>query len=102
MLEQLEKLEIPIRELCGKYHVATLAVFGSAVGSDFSPQSDVDLLVEFQNSLSAGEYASAFFSLQSDLEDLFQRSVDLVTVRSLTNPYFRESVLMERRELYAA
>jgi predicted nucleotidyltransferase len=80
----------------------SLAVFGSAAGNGFSAESDVDFLVEFQGSLSAPEYASAYFSLSAALERLLNRKVDLVTIRSLTNPYFRESVLMERRELYAA
>ncbi|EON93891.1 DNA polymerase beta domain-containing protein [Marinobacter lipolyticus SM19] len=91
-----------IEPLCSAHHVKYLAVFGSAVGDRFSPESDVDLLVEFEDGLSAREYAADFFELKFQLESILGRPVDLVTAKSLSNPYFRESVMSEQKALYAA
>ena len=91
-----------LTELCKRHHVSFLAVFGSAATGRFREDSDLDFLVAFESDLSAREIAAAFFDLKLDLEDLFNRPVDLVTEASLSNPYFRQSVLSGQRELYAA
>jgi|AntRauTorcE11897_2_1112592.scaffolds.fasta_scaffold61552_2 predicted nucleotidyltransferase len=91
-----------IDALCKKYHVSYLAVFGSATTERFQDDSDLDFLVSFENGLTARQLATAFFGLKLDLEGLFDRPVDLVTRASLTNPYFRQSVMAGQRALYAA
>ena len=91
-----------IDALCKKYHVGYLAVFGSATTDRFREDSDLDFLVSFENGLTARQTSAAFFGLKLDLEALFGRSVDLVTKASLTNPYFRQSVMAGQRALYAA
>lgn len=96
-----------IAALCDQHGVEKLWLFGSAVDpSDgqrpFDPSlSDVDLLVQFRP-MPAGGLSDAYFSLRESLEALFARRVDLVTVASLTNPYFRASVEQTRVPLYAA
>lgn len=94
---QLEK----IRDLCFEHKVATLHVFGSAVTDDFSESSDIDIVIRFQD-LSLEEYSDNYFSLHEKLEELFGRKVDLLTERSLTNPYFIASVEKTKQLLYAA
>ena len=79
-----------------------LDVFGSAARGDFdSARSDIDFLVEFVP-LQPGAYVDAFFGLKEGLEELFARSVDLVTAASIRNPYFREGVERSKAPLYAA
>ena len=87
-----------LARVCRQYAVRRLAIFGSALRSDFGPSSDIDLLVEFQPQRTPG---LGFFALQEDLVELFGRTVDLNTSASLS-PYFRDRVLFEARELYVA
>ena len=101
-LQMLRVRQNDIRQLCEKHGVISLGVFGSATTDRFTEASDLDFLVEFDPALTATQKAQAFFSLKEELEEMFSRPVDLVTVSSLTNPYFRDSVLQERQPLYAA
>lgn len=98
----LKHKESDIDALCRKHGVTYLAVFGSATTERFRADSDLDFLVTFEDHLNARQKATAFFGLKQDLEMLFDRPVDLVTKASLTNPYFRESVMAGQRALYAA
>lgn len=91
-----------IKQLCLKHHVRELAIFGSAVTESFSDSSDLDFLVTFNQNLTAESMADSCFGLKEELESLFSRQVDLVSTTTLTNPYFRDSVLEERQSLYAA
>jgi predicted nucleotidyltransferase len=74
-------------------------VFGSACSDKFNEKSDIDLLISF-NSMDYGDYADTYFDLADKFESLFQRSVDLVTEKSLSNPYFIDSVNKTKRLLY--
>lgn len=88
-----------IRELCRRYHVRELAVFGSILGEDFDSDSDVDLLVEFDPEAQVGFLALA--RLQRELSSLLGRHVDLVPKMGL-KPLIREAVLSSAEILYAA
>ena len=89
-------------ELCRRHRVRRLDLFGSAATGAFDPaRSDLDFLVEFEE-LEPVAYADAFFGLREDLQALFGRKIDLIVESSLKNPYFRESVLAERRRLFEA
>ena len=89
-------------ELCRRHHVRRFELFGSAATGRFDPaRSDLDFLVEFQD-LSPKEYARSYFELLHGPEDLFQKRIDLVTVLSLTNPYFVREIECDRTLLYAA
>jgi len=89
-------------QLCRRFRVRRLDVFGSAAGPGFDPaSSDVDLLVQFDE-MPPAVYADSYFGLWEALEALLGRSVDLVTADSVTNPYFRKSLSTSRRSLYAA
>ena len=91
-----------LRQLCRRFHVLRLDVFGSAARGDFDPaRSDIDFLVEFEP-LQPGAYVDAFFDLKEGLELLFGRPVDLVSATSIRNPYFRQSVERTKALLYAA
>jgi hypothetical protein len=89
-----------IENLCRRYDVRQLALFGSSVSADFDPaNSDLDFLVEFEP-LPSGRYANAYFGLLEALEQLFGRSVDLVVDSAIRNPYFRQSIQRSKTSLY--
>ena len=95
--QQLEKL----RDLCFEHKVEKLHVFGSAVSEEFNEHSDIDILIKFKD-LSHEEYTDMYFSLHEKLEALFNRKVDLLTERSLSNPYFIANIERTKLLLYAA
>jgi uncharacterized protein len=89
-------------EICRRFHVKRLDVFGSvAMGEDRPHESDIDFLVAFEP-LAPAARADAYFGLLEPLEALFGRHVDLVLGPTLKNPYFRLSVESTRRLVYAA
>jgi len=83
---------------CREFDVKRLDAFGSSARGTSTPSSDVDLLVEFRNP--DEKPAKRFFGLLHRLEDSLGCSVDLLTLDSLRNPYFRRRVLKERMPLY--
>ena len=87
-----------IAEFCRRNRIRRLAIFGSALRDDFTPQSDLDVLVEFEPGATPG---LAFFRMQDELSDILGRNVDLNTAGFLSR-YFREQVLAEAREVYVA
>lgn len=88
-----------LADLCRRYKVQELSVFGSAARGEAGPASDVDMLVEFLPEAEADLVDHA--ALMLELAELFGRKVDLVTKRGL-KPLIRKSVLQEARLLYAA
>ena len=90
-----DRLDI-IKELCKRYKVRNLYSFGSVNTSRFTEHSDIDLLIEFDPSISLEEYADNYFSLRARLVELFKRKIDLVTNRSLSNPYYEQNKLLRR------
>ena len=85
-------IEIPkdrIAELCRHHGIRRLALFGSILRDDFRPESDVDVLVEFEPGAKVG---LRFFAIERELSDILGRKVDLNTPGFL-GKYFREEVL---------
>ena len=92
-----------IVRLCERHHVRRLDVFGSATTGEFDANSsDLDFLVTFLESAPHETFGGPYFELLEDLEDLFERRVDLVVESAIDNPYFRESVEETRVLLYGA
>jgi uncharacterized protein len=85
-----------IAEFCRRHHIRRLAFFGSVLRSDFGPESDVDVLVEFEPGHVPG---LAFLSMEEELSKLLGRRVDLNTPGFLS-PYFRDRVLAEAKIQY--
>lgn len=95
------RIDIPkekIAEFCRRNHIRRLAFFGSVLRDDFTLESDVDVLVEFESGHTPG---LAFFGMEEDLSDLLGRKVDLNTPGFLS-PYFRQEVLDHLEVLYDA
>ena len=93
-----------IESLCRRRGVKRLAVFGSVLGPDFRPESDIDFLVEFEPGAER-PWAGHLQDLECDLAELIGRSVDVVdwqAVERSRNPYRRYAILSSQRLLYAA
>jgi len=98
----LEQHREQLAELCRRYHVARLEVFGSAAeGEADADARDIDLLVEFADAPEMGP-ADQYFGLLDELQTLLDRPVDLVCARAMRNPYFIREVNRSRSPLYAA
>lgn len=90
-----------IAEVCRRFGVRRLSLFGSAETDAFDPErSDLDFLVEFEDAIES--QFDAYFGLKEELERLLGRPVDLVMPKALENPYFAASVETSRRDVYAA
>ncbi len=87
-----------IAAFCRRHHIRRLALFGSVLREDFGPDSDVDVLVEFEPGHVPG---FEFFTWEEELSALLGRRVDLHTPSSLS-PYFRDTVLAEAETFYDA
>ena len=91
-----------IEELCRKYKVRSLYVFGSILTNKFSESSDIDLLVDFDKSeIKLTEYADNFFGFMYDMESLLSRKVDLVCDDAVRNPYFRQELEETKQLIYS-
>src|SRR5580700_1134984 len=102
MIELLPQHQEGITALCRQHGVHRLELFGSAAREDFDPAtSDLDFFVEFLSDDWHGA-ADRWFGLQEGLEAIFQRKVDLVSVKAAKNPCFLESANRHRVLLYAA
>ena len=88
-----------IKVLCIAHNVKSLFAFGSVCTERFNQESDIDLLVSF-NPMDYGDYADTYFELADKFELLFNRPVDLFTDKSLSNPYFIDSVNETKIQLY--
>lgn len=87
-----------ITGFCRKHRIRRLALFGSVLRDDFTPQSDVDVLVEFEAGVRVGW---SFFAMQDELSEILGRKVDLNT-KGFLSRYFRDRVLAEAKDLYVA
>jgi len=85
-----------IAEFCRRHHIRRLAFFGSVLRDDFRPDSDVDVLVEFEPGYVPG---LAFFAMEEELSKILERHVDLNTPQ-FVSPHFRERVLAEAEAQY--
>jgi uncharacterized protein len=96
------KIKIPqadMADFCQRYHIRKLALFGSVLRDDFQPDSDIDVLVEFEPGHVPGFIRLAGIELALS-ELLGRRKVDMNTPMGLS-PYFRDEVLAEAELCYA-
>ncbi len=80
-----------LTEFCKKYHIQQLAIFGSVLRNDFGPESDIDVLVDFEPGQTPGFFK--LFDMEDELSSIFAcRKVDLRTPQDLSQ-YFRDKVV---------
>lgn len=86
-----------IEQFCKKYHITSLALFGSILTASFTPSSDVDILVQFEK-----DHIPTLFDLvdmESELTTIIGHQVDLRTPKDLS-PYFRDAVISQAKLIY--
>ncbi|HWQ95408.1 MAG TPA: nucleotidyltransferase domain-containing protein [Gammaproteobacteria bacterium] len=90
-----------LRQLVHRYHIQRLVLFGSAARGELGPESDIDLLVEFEPDKAPS--LGGMFEIQQAFSELFGgRKVDVATSAILNNPYRRRAIEKDMEELYAA
>ena len=88
----IERTDIEkIKELCKENKVKSLYAFGSVTRDDFNSQSDIDLVVDF-NENDPFKYSDLYFNLKLRIEEILRRQVDLLEDRAIRNRFFREQL----------
>ena len=98
LAERFNVTQERLEEFCRRHHIAKLSLFGSVLRDDFRPDSDIDVLVEFEPGHVPG---FGIIAMQDELSQLTGRKVDLRTPGDISR-YFREKVVREARVEYAA
>ncbi len=97
------KIDIPmdkIRDFCRTWKITEFSLFGSILRDDFRPDSDVDVMVSFDEY--AGWSLLDVVRMQEELKSIFGREVDLVEKEAIRNPFRRNSIMKNRKILHAA
>jgi predicted nucleotidyltransferase len=102
MQQIIEKRKEDLKRICQKLKVKRLYAFGSVVSDKFTEKSDIDFLISFSDNLTVDEYTTNYFLLHYKLRELFNREIDIVTERTLSNPYFIESINETKELIYEA
>lgn len=89
-----------IKNICQTLKIKRLYAFDSVVTGNFNKNSDLDFLLSFFDDLSIKEYTENYFTLHYKFRELFNRDVDIITERSLSNPYFIESIDESKELIY--
>ena len=95
----LEKYQNEINQLCQKYNVKKLTIFGSALSEQFKESSDIDFLLELK---SAEGGIKKYMNIKFELEKLFKRPVDLVMPKAIKNQRIKKYMHSDMKEVYAA
>ncbi len=98
----IEKRKEELKSICKSLRIKRLYAFGSVVSDKFTDKSDLDFLISFSDNLTVDEYTNNYFSLHYKLRELFGRDIDIVTEKTLSNPYFIESINETKELIYEA
>lgn len=88
-----------IKKLCTLYKVKTLCAFGSITTDKFRPNSDIDLVVEFDEKEPLA-YSDSYFNFKFHLEGVLQRQIDLLEKKAIKNPYLKEKIEQTKVLIY--
>lgn len=88
-----------IKRLCINHNVKELYAFGSVLTNKFNNESDIDLLVNFEP-IEVTLYTDNYYDLKYSLQKLLNRQVDLLEDKTIKNPYFRQSINLQRQIIY--
>ncbi len=88
-----------LKEICRHHDVQSLSLFGSVTSNSFTDDSDIDVLISFDESDTIN-YFDCYFALKQELETYWNRPVDLVVEKEFRNKFFRDSVEASRQVLY--
>ena len=80
-----------IKQLCKEYRVKNFSVFGSVLTNNFSADSDIDFVVDFEEN-DPIKYTDLYFQLKEKLEQVLKRQIDLIEERGIKNSFFRKEI----------
>ena len=95
----LDKYKKDINQLCSNHKVRQLYAFGSVLTNNFTNESDIDLLVNFEP-IDVSQYADNYFDFKFSLQKILNRPIDLLEEKAIKNPYFRQSINLKRQLIY--
>ncbi len=99
------RIDIPMDklvELCKRWKIVELSLFGSVLRDDFTPESDVDVMIVLADDATLDHFYD-WLKIQDELSELFDhREIDLIERNRIINPFMRHSILNSRQEIYAA
>lgn len=96
----IQSLMPQVIALFKKHRIKNAYLFGSALNENFNESSDVDILVNMEEGLDPIEAGGHLWDLEDDLQLVFNRPIDLLTERSLKNPYFIKQISSNRILIY--
>ena len=103
MLHPTFKSPLPlVVKLLKAHKIKSAYAFGSVVSDNFNNESDIDLLINFEEGLEPLEKGEIWWNLHDTLRDIFNRKIDLLIENSLKNPYFIEEINEKKQLIYAA
>ena len=100
---KFHSIELPdekIADVCQRWKITEFAVFGSVLREDFGPDSDIDVLVTFQDDAPWSMWD--LLDMRKELKDLFGRNVDIVEKDALRNPFRKQEILRKHKVVYAS
>ncbi|PQJ73816.1 nucleotidyltransferase family protein [Polaribacter gangjinensis] len=95
----IQKHSKEINKLCKSHKVKSLYAFGSVLTDKFNSESDIDLIVDFQQ-IDILDYGDNYYNLKFSLEEMFKRNVDLLEEKAIRNPYFLETLNQSKKMIY--
>ena len=95
----IENYSKEITKLCKTHKVKSLYAFGSVLTEKFNNESDIDLIVDFQQ-LDVLDYGDNYYDLKFSLENMLKRNVDLLEQKAITNPYFINTINQNKKLIY--
>ena len=95
----LQNYSKEITNLCKTHKLKSLYAFGSVITEKFNPESDVDVIVDFQQ-IEVLEYGDNYYNLKFSLEDIFNRNIDLLEEKAIRNPYFLKTLNQNKKLIY--
>ena len=102
MKSDIELKKKELEQICKALNIAKMYVFGSFLTESYTEKSDIDFLISFPDDMSIEDYTENYFALHYKLRELFNREIDVVTERTLSNPYFIESINENKKLIYEA
>lgn len=87
-----------IEAFCQKWKVSEMALFGSVLREDFGPESDVDVMIEFEPNMPWSLYD--WIDMIDELSEIFGRKVDLISKKGLRNPYRKKTIMETNKVIY--
>lgn len=95
-MKRIEKYKPEITKICEMIPIKRLGLFGSILNEQYTPESDIDILVLFDQNEDIDLFNN-YFELKEKLEEIFNRPTDLVIDKNFRNPYFKKSVEKTRQ-----